>query len=357
MGPGRAAGGTEHIEWTHRVAAVGSTAEREVAERSGRLQTQAHQRQGPQARPAVQPGPRGWSVRGVRHEEARSSRGAIPGLGPSASTGSVSRAGRSARVADRLAVSERTDARRERRGHRWTGLLDRAPRCEGRDQHARAPGRGVHGGGKRGGRALHRDRSARAGSGRCCFDEGGRERGWEGGWQGQLQVDPAVPHQRWTHHVRGRRSSPGHRPQAWPGAAAVAGSVPVARSAAFAQPEPLALPDASSPSSARPRPLTGPLARPLAVPRTFAPALAHPGSLADPGSLRRPRRRRRPDRRVHPDRHPRPGRRRQGELAMAALRGAGRIRTRDTRVCEEDGTLRVVLVGMLREDRPEHLGR
>jgi hypothetical protein len=148
------------------VAAVGSTAEREVAERSGRLQTQAHQRQGPQARPAVQPGPRGRSVRGVRHEEARSSRGAIPGLGPSAGTGSVSRAGRSTRVANRLAVSEGTDARRERRGHRWTGLFDRAPRCEGRDQHARAPGRGVHGGGKRGGRALYRDRSARAGSGR-----------------------------------------------------------------------------------------------------------------------------------------------------------------------------------------------
>ena len=162
MGPGRACG--RHR--TRRVAAVGSTAEREVAERSGRLQTQAHQRQGPQARPAVQPGPRGRSVRGVRHEEARSSRGAIPGLGPSAGTGPVSRAGRSARVADRVAVSERTDARRERRGRRWTGLFDRAPRCEGRDQHARAPGRGVDGGGKRGGRALHRDRSARAGSGR-----------------------------------------------------------------------------------------------------------------------------------------------------------------------------------------------
>jgi hypothetical protein len=174
MGPGRACG--RHR--THRVAAVGSTAEpggrrrsQEVEERSGRLQTQPHQLQGPEARPAVQPGPRGRGVRCVRHEEARSSRGAIPVLRPSEGTDSVSRAGGSPPVANRVgprarAVPERTDARGKRCGHRWTDLLDRTPRDEGRDQHARAPGRGVYGGGKRGRRAVYRDRSERAGTGR-----------------------------------------------------------------------------------------------------------------------------------------------------------------------------------------------
>ena len=88
-----------------------------------------------------------------------------------------------------------------------------------------------------------------------------------------------------------------------------------------------------------------PLRRPAPTPhrtphRTPRPTPRRPRNLRPrppriprrPRILRRPRRRLRPDRRVHPDRHPQPGRRRQGQLVTAALRGAGRIRTRDTRV-------------------------